>query len=84
VLLNMSNTTQGTPKTHLFSNFSSASSSGTGNDHDYFDSRATTTADNSFIGNTSYSDGHIYVDQRCTVPKLMRDEFVRLAKVIFC
>lgn len=35
----------------------------------------------SYIGYQSYSDGHIYPDQRCTVPKLVRDEFIRLAMV---
>lgn len=27
-------------------------------------------------------DGHIFPDQRCTVPKLMRGEFVRMAKIL--
>lgn len=34
-----------------------------------------------YEGNDSYSHGHIYPERQFVVPKLMRDEFVRLAKV---
>ncbi|KAI1711139.1 G1/S-specific cyclin-E [Ditylenchus destructor] len=30
----------------------------------------------------SYLDRHVYPDQRCIIPKLMRDEFVRLSKIL--
>ncbi|KAL3124658.1 hypothetical protein niasHT_009245 [Heterodera trifolii] len=42
----------------------------------------TTRADISYVGHNSYSSGHIYPDQRCTVPKLMRGEFVRMAAIL--
>uniref|UniRef100_A0A183C400 Cyclin N-terminal domain-containing protein n=1 Tax=Globodera pallida TaxID=36090 RepID=A0A183C400_GLOPA len=42
----------------------------------------TAQADISYVGHSSYSSGHIYPDQRCTVPKLMRGEFVRLASIL--
>ena len=42
----------------------------------------TAMADISYVGHSNYSAGHIYPDQRCTVPKLMRGEFVRLASIL--
>uniref|UniRef100_A0A915DZ37 Cyclin N-terminal domain-containing protein n=1 Tax=Ditylenchus dipsaci TaxID=166011 RepID=A0A915DZ37_9BILA len=46
------------------------------------DTTGTNMLEMSYVGYTSYSEGHVYPDQRCTVPKLMRDEFVRLAMIL--
>jgi len=43
----------------------------------------TAAADISYVSQREYSSGHIYPDQRCSVPKLMRGEFVRVAMVFF-
>lgn len=68
---------------------SSSSEFGNENESDY-DNQPNTSLNTtpmlemSYVGYQSYSDGHIYPDQRCTVPKLVRDEFIRLAMVSFC
>uniref|UniRef100_A0A914LXM3 Cyclin N-terminal domain-containing protein n=1 Tax=Meloidogyne incognita TaxID=6306 RepID=A0A914LXM3_MELIC len=42
----------------------------------------TAAADISYVSQREYSSGHIYPDQRCSVPKLMRGEFVRVAMIL--
>ncbi|KAH7723848.1 CRE-CYE-1 protein [Aphelenchoides avenae] len=52
--------------------------------HEHQADLSTDSIDSDYLyeGHDSYSEGHIYPDRQYDVPKMMRDEFVRLAKIL--